>query len=112
MLRMVLLIVVGLLSIPAVAQEPAASKWKYRAEVLRPFWISDTMEGESVLFLRDEGTGVALADLTATWSGFLEQKRDWDQTGNGVNHPKDFGHRVYAQVITSLLIDYRDGKAR
>ena len=25
-------------------------------------------------------------------------------TGNGVNHPNDFGHRVYAQVLSALLI--------
>jgi lysophospholipase L1-like esterase len=49
------------------------------------------------------GPGVALADLTAVWTGFLERKHDWDQTGNGVNHPNDFGHRVYAQVITALV---------
>lgn len=48
--------------------------------------------------------GVALADLTSVWSEFLKRKQDWDLTGNGVNHPNDFGHRVYAQVITSLLI--------
>lgn len=47
--------------------------------------------------------GVALADLTSIWTGFLELKKDWDQSGNGVNHPNDFGHRVYAQVITTLL---------
>jgi acyl-CoA thioesterase-1 len=49
------------------------------------------------------GPGVAVADLTSIWEGFLELKQDWDQTGNGVNHPNDFGHRVYAQVITELL---------
>jgi lysophospholipase L1-like esterase len=47
--------------------------------------------------------GIALADLTSVWTGFLDLKKDWDQTGNGVNHPNDFGHRVYAQVITTLL---------
>lgn len=47
--------------------------------------------------------GIALADLTSIWSGFLELKQDWDQTGNGVNHPNDFGHRVYAQVIASVI---------
>jgi lysophospholipase L1-like esterase len=47
--------------------------------------------------------GVALADMTSIWSGFLELKQDWDQSGNGVNHPNDFGHRVYAQVISTLL---------
>lgn len=50
------------------------------------------------------GPGIALADLTAIWTGFLELKKDWDQTGNGVNHPNDFGHRVYAQVLTTLLV--------
>jgi lysophospholipase L1-like esterase len=48
--------------------------------------------------------GVALADLTSQWTAFLERKKDWDLTGNGVNHPNDFGHRVYAQVIMTLLI--------
>jgi hypothetical protein len=26
-------------------------------------------------------------------------------TGNGVNHPNDFGHRIYAQVLSALLIE-------
>lgn len=50
------------------------------------------------------GPGVALADVTSIWGEFLRLKHDWDQTGNGVNHPNDFGHRVYAQVISTLLI--------
>jgi lysophospholipase L1-like esterase len=50
-----------------------------------------------------QGPGVALADVTSIWSRFLGLKHDWDQTGNGVNHPNDFGHRVYAQVIATLL---------
>lgn len=50
------------------------------------------------------GPGVALADLTSVWTELLKFKQDWDLTGNGVNHPNDFGHRVYAQVITALLI--------
>ncbi len=48
--------------------------------------------------------GVALADLTSIWTEFLKRKQDWDLTGNGVNHPNDFGHRVYAQVLSTLLI--------
>lgn len=49
--------------------------------------------------------GVALADVTSMWTAMLERKRYWDLTGNGVNHPNDFGHRVYAQVISALLIE-------
>ena len=48
--------------------------------------------------------GVALADLTSIWGVFLQRKPDWDLTGNGVNHPNDFGHRVYAQALSALLI--------
>ncbi len=50
------------------------------------------------------GPSVALADVTSVWERFLRLKEDWDQTGNGVNHPNDFGHRVYAQVISALLL--------
>lgn len=51
------------------------------------------------------GPGVALADMTSIWAELLKHKKDWDMTGNGVNHPNDFGHRVYAQVLSTLLID-------
>ncbi len=42
--------------------------------------------------------------MTAIWAELLYNKKDWDLTGNRVNHPHDFGHRVYAQVISALLI--------
>lgn len=48
--------------------------------------------------------GVALADMTSIWTEMLNRKQDWDLTGNGVNHPNDFGHRIYAQVLKSLLL--------
>lgn len=49
------------------------------------------------------GKGVALADLTTVWTEFLKHKKFSDLTGNGVNHPNDCGHRVYAQAIAALL---------
>jgi lysophospholipase L1-like esterase len=49
--------------------------------------------------------GIALADLTSLWTEMLRRKRDCDLTGNGVNHPSDFGHRVYASALLSLLIE-------
>lgn len=51
-----------------------------------------------------EGPGVVLADLTSVWLKVLERKRFTDLNGNGVNHPNDYGHRLYAQAILSLLI--------
>jgi lysophospholipase L1-like esterase len=50
------------------------------------------------------GPGVALADMTSLWAEIFRYKTDWDMTGNGVNHPNDFGHRVYAEVLSAMLI--------
>ena len=50
------------------------------------------------------GKGAVLADLTAVWSGLLQRKAFLDLTGNGLNHPNDFGHRIYAQTILALLV--------
>lgn len=47
---------------------------------------------------------VALADLSELWSKMLEHKHDLDLTGNGLNHPNDFGHRLYAQLILATII--------
>jgi acyl-CoA thioesterase-1 len=52
-----------------------------------------------------EGPGIAFADLTSVWLRVLERKRHTDLTGNGVNHPNDYGHRLYAQTILALLVD-------
>jgi acyl-CoA thioesterase-1 len=51
------------------------------------------------------GPGVALADMTSLWQEMLKHKREVDLTGNGVNHPSDFGHRLYAQVILALFVE-------
>jgi len=46
---------------------------------------------------------MALADVTAVWQAQLGNQRDLDLTGNGLNHPNDFGHRLYAWTILSTL---------
>lgn len=47
--------------------------------------------------------GVAMADVTAVWTLLQREKNFLDMTGNGLNHPNDFGHRLYAQTILSLF---------
>ena len=47
--------------------------------------------------------GETLADLTEVWEILLQRKHDLDLTGNGLNHPNDFGHRLYAQAILEWL---------
>ncbi len=49
------------------------------------------------------GDGVTVADVTEVWRLLLENKHDLDLTGNGLNHPNDFGHRLYAQAILEHL---------
>ena len=49
--------------------------------------------------------GVVLADVTTVWTDLLSRKSVYDLTGNGINHPNDFGHRVYAHVVLALLVE-------
>jgi acyl-CoA thioesterase I len=49
------------------------------------------------------GTGVALADVTRVWTDLLARKDPHDLSGNGWNHPNDFGHRIYAQTILATM---------
>ena len=51
------------------------------------------------------GARIAMTDLTTLWGEMLKRKRDCDLTGNGVNHPNDFGHRLYAQAVLGLLLE-------
>jgi lysophospholipase L1-like esterase len=50
-----------------------------------------------------EGPGVAVADVTSLWAELLKRKSFYDLIGNGLNHPNDFGHRVYSEVILELV---------
>jgi lysophospholipase L1-like esterase len=49
--------------------------------------------------------GVVLADVTSLWSALLTRKSPYDLSGNGINHPNDFGHRMYAETILGLLVE-------
>jgi lysophospholipase L1-like esterase len=65
---------------------------------------------DAILLYRDamkklESEGAAVADVTSIWEAMLKSKSYLDLTGNGVNHPNDFGHRIYAQALSALLID-------
>lgn len=49
------------------------------------------------------GPGVVLADATQLWSDILASKRYDDMTGNNINHPNDWAHRLLAQLFMALL---------
>ena len=46
---------------------------------------------------------IALADVNALWHRVLGRRDYRNMTGNGVNHPNDFGHRLYASVLSHLF---------
>jgi acyl-CoA thioesterase I len=48
-------------------------------------------------------SNVALADVTTPWLEILQRKPFSDISGNNINHPNDFGHRLYASVICDLF---------
>lgn len=54
--------------------------------------------------LKLAGPHIAVADMTTLWSQIIERKRYHDLTGNGINHPNDFGHALYAQVLLGMLV--------
>ena len=91
-----------------------------RAKAKRPnveiIWVASMLGNkewmhtprEMFFSYRDElskltGPDAVVADLTSVWHELLENKHDLDLTGNGLNHPNDFGHRLYAQAILQLL---------
>jgi amino acid permease len=41
--------------------------------------------------------------VTALWMAVVAKKSFMDITGNGVNHPNDYGHRLYAMLLASTL---------
>ena len=49
------------------------------------------------------GPSVAFADVTATWSAVEQRKKFLDLSGNGLNHPNDYGHRLYADAILQVI---------
>lgn len=49
------------------------------------------------------GPGIALADITSMQKELLRHKRYIDVTGNNVNHPNDFFHRMIAQYMIAMF---------
>lgn len=71
-----------------------------------PFWgnqyrfkpVLDTIAADPAY-----GGGIAVADITGMQAALHSRKRFIDTTGNHVNHPNDFFHRLYAQFLCGML---------
>ncbi len=51
----------------------------------------------------ETGENTVCANVFAFWDSLVQRKGFFSMTGNGVNHPNDFGHRVYAAVLSALF---------
>lgn len=69
------------------------------------WWMTDYRAGmiELARDLTAAGTTTVVADVTSEMDRVLQRKIFSDITSNGVNHPNDFGHIVYAQTILHRL---------
>lgn len=89
-----------------------------------PLWLAKNMVNEPILFTGEEGnrsgrlifTPDSMPVLTRadgsivyeagkdyTWEKLLTRKNFADLSGNNVNHPNDFGHRLYAEVLFTIF---------
>ena len=69
--------------------------------------LKGTFHGNQPLFIDKmeslTGPGIALADITNLQRELLKHKRYIDITGNNINHPNDFFHRIIAQYMIAMF---------
>lgn len=53
--------------------------------------------------IANKQSGIAVADLTTLSLEILKKKRYFDLSSNMLNHPNDWAHRLYADVLMSLV---------
>jgi len=54
-------------------------------------------------FVKNAGEHVALANIHSVWQEVMARKGFNSLTGNGVNHPNDYTHRLYLSIFQNLL---------
>ena len=60
--------------------------------------------------LNSVGVGTGFAKVTSITSSMLQKIDFRDYTGNNINHPNDFMHRIYAQTCLQAFIGYENMK--
>ena len=78
-----------------VSSMTANAEWIHSAPELYPAYAA--------VLGKLTGPGIALANVTEVWTAAVEQKSCLSLSGNGLNHPNDFGHRLYAGVILAVI---------
>ncbi len=78
-----------------VSPMTANSEWSHAAPETYPQYATE--------LAKLVGPDVAFADVTALWTAIESRKKHNDISGNGLNHPNDYGHRIYAEVILKTI---------
>lgn len=78
-----------------VSPMTANPEWKHAAPKLYPEYATNLEK------LANDN--IAVANVTRIWELLIKRKSVLDFTGNGLNHPNDFGHRIYADVILETV---------
>ena len=54
----------------------------------------------------DSTHGVAFVDMTKLSLDYMQNGKGYfDLTANGINHPNDYGHRLYTQALSAALVE-------
>lgn len=78
-----------------VSPMTANSEWIHSAPETYPLY--------NAALAKLTGDHVALADVTTTWTAIAARKNYLSLSGNGLNHPNDYGHRIYADVVLKTI---------
>lgn len=75
-----------------------------------PEWIHSSPEShieylDALNEITQEVKGTLPANITDVWLYMALRKSYLDLSGNGLNHPNDFGHVIYAQVIFKSILN-------
>ena len=75
-----------------------------------PDWFFSTGQvgeyAEATRMIAD-GEDVAYADVFSVWTEVLLRKDCSSLLANNINHPNDFGHWLYSQALTSMVLKIR-----
>ncbi len=78
-----------------ISSMTANPEWNHSAPEIYPLYAQE--------LAKLVGPGIAFADVTTRWEHISARKKHMDLSGNGLNHPNDYGHRIYADVILRMI---------
>ena len=73
-----------------------------------PDWDHTPLEktekfSDAIRALPANAENILCADVNSLWTKVLTVKGFYDITGNGVNHPNDYSHTIYAAALNALF---------